>query len=242
MHRFSSYILHHPAVMRSPAHVRKQLHHELTTSILAHLDHEEDNARLVAQKQGAQLESTQSSSEPCSSHEITIPFTAARVPYYAWVRSIAADNTQEPAIFTFFTCLVAPTPGAAFFRGARQHYVAGALSRHLANLCRQYNDWGSVGRDRAENNVNSVNFVEFHEPPGGDLGKDARDEKALKADLFAVAEFERECLNHAVSKLGAQVRAGPRGKLKMDALGVFIDTVDLYGQIYVARDITNRVR
>jgi len=104
-----------------------------------------------------------------------------------------------------------------------------------------------VARDRLEGNLNSLNFPEFHEQ--NDLwmkervaGDELRDEKAMKQDLFAIAEYERECLDHVSSKLGAELRNSKRGEVKWRALQTFISTVDLYGQIYVARDITNRVK
>lgn len=36
----------------------------------------------------------------------------------------------------------------------------------LATMCRQYNDYGSIVQDRAEKNLNSVNFPDFCEHVG----------------------------------------------------------------------------
>lgn len=221
LHRFTSHILHHSAVVQSPANVRKQLHDQLAACLLTHIDHEEDSARFAAQQQ-------QEKAENGRPQGIT-PFAPPPGTYYSWMRTTAADNTQSPAIFQFFCCLAAAPGDEPFFRGARQHYLASALSSHLAKLCRQYNDYGSASRDSADGNLNSLNFPEFHELPGS--------VDDMKADLFFIAEYERECLNHAVARLAAEV-----GEKKMAALQVFIDTVDLYGQIYVARDISNRLR
>ena len=52
--------------------------------------------------------------------------------------------------------------GGDCFVGAIQKYLAQVLVRHLAAMCRMYNDYGSIARDRAEQNDNSVNFPEFH--------------------------------------------------------------------------------
>lgn len=242
LQHFTSYILQHPAVVQSPDSVRKQLHSELCTGILAHIDHEEDNARYAAQRR------LQSASESVLPAE-TVCYASARSSYHSWVRTTSADNTQAPSTFTFFSCLAAP-PGKSFFRGVRQHYVSSALSRHLANLCRQYNDYGSVARDRAEGNLNSIDFVEFHEiydrkvdnGVGNGTGAPTRDVDAMKADLISIAQYERECLDHAIGKLDTELRCEQDGRRKMETLSVFIDTTDLYGQIYVARDISNRLR
>jgi hypothetical protein len=231
LHRFTSYIFEHNAVVQSPEHVRRQLHNELATCMLTHIDHDEDNTRFVAQQREHDL------ADASPGVTQVLPFASPRGTYYSWVRTTSADNTHSPFTFLFFSCLAA-TPGEPFFRGVRQHYLSNALSRHLANLCRQYNDYGSVARDQAEGNLNSLNFPEFHEP----CSQEIRDEANMKKDLFFIAEYERECLDHAIAKLNTDMRAGLQGKWKTNALRAFIDTVDLYGQIYVARDITNRVR
>lgn len=240
---FTSCILQHPAVLQSPDHVRKQLQRELRTGILAHLDHEEDNARYCARDRAHAIPGLlPTSSQP-------IPFASARTSYYSWVRNTSADNTQTPSIFTFFSCLIAP-PGESFFRGVRQHYFSSALCRHLANLCREYNDYGSIARDQAEGNLNSLDFPEFHETceipvdqeNGNGVHEQGRDQDAMKMDLFSIAEYERECLDHATTRLSAEMRGDQRGEWKAEALKVFINTVDLYGQIYIARDISSRVR
>ena len=242
--RCTSYILRHPTVLQSPEHVRRQLHSELATCMLAHIEHEEDNARFAAQKQQQALADSASNSFMQAGTQIA-PFSSPRGTYYSWVRTTSADNTHCPFTFLFFSCLAVPKPGDPFFKGVRQHYLSNALCRHLANLCRQYNDYGSVARDQAEGNLNSLNFPEFHEPylplEGGDQAE-IRDESAMKKDLFFIAEYERECLNNAIDKLNVEITTSDQGLWKSKALRSFVDTVDLYGQIYMARDITNRVK
>jgi len=242
--RFTSYILQHPTVIQSPEHIRRQLHSELATCMLTHIEHDEDNARFAAQQQQQVLAESTSNSFSGAGAQI-LPFSSPRGTYYSWVRTTSADNTHCPFTFLFFSCLAAPKPSEPFFKGVRQHYLSNALCRHLANLCRQYNDYGSVARDQAESNLNSLNFPEFHEPyrPQEDGGQaEIRDEGAMKKDLFFIAEYERECLNHAIDKLNAEMTTSKQGVWKSNALRSFVDTVDLYGQIYVARDITNRVK
>ncbi|KAK8095040.1 hypothetical protein PG997_001725 [Apiospora hydei] len=157
LHRFTSYLLNHPAVAQSPAHVRQHLHSQLASCMAAHIDHEEDSRRFAEQQKR----------QACSA-----AFESARHPtYYAWVQELGAKKIEAPWVFLVFCCLGAFSAGSSggepFFVGARQNYLANALSQHLAAYCRQYNDYGSVARDRAEENLNSLDFPEFSTSPRG---------------------------------------------------------------------------
>lgn len=242
--RFTSYILQHPKVVQSPQHVRRQVHNELATCMLTHIKHEEDNTRFAAHQKRQILSNVTSNSSAGIGTRI-LPFDSPRGTYHSWIRLTSADNTHCPFSFAFFSCLAAPNPSEAFFNGVRQHYLSNSLCRHLAHLCRQYNDYGSIARDQAENNLNSLNFPEFHEAyqlheDGGSSG--IRDEGAMKKDLFFITEFELECVTHAIDRLLKEMGTSKQGLWKSKALRTFIDTVNLYGQIYVARDITMRIK
>ena len=129
-------------------------------------------------------------------------------------------------------------------------------------MCRQYNDFGSMARDHAEGNLNSVDFAEFSsereldrqskDTPYLDIkgrvndvgvtGEEGRgpaadtQESRKKEDLFWLAEYERQCLDLAMQKLEAEV-----GAEAMNAVRLFVNVTDLCGQIYVSKDVTNRV-
>ena len=60
----------------------------------------------------------------------------------------------------------------------------------------------------------------------------------MKADLFWLAKYERQCLEQAFQKLE---ESGITSRTK-EMLGMFIKVTDLDGQIYVARDLTARVK
>jgi hypothetical protein len=100
-------------------------------------------------------------------------------------------------------------------------------------MCRQYNDFGSIARDRLEGNLNSVDFAEFESETEK---QGSVDQKAVggkkKAEIFQIAEYERRCLDAALSKLGQCWDADLMSMIKL-----FVCVTDLYGQIYVARDI-----
>ena len=225
LQRFINHILTHPAVVRSPPSVQRTLRRELKVFILAHLTHAEDNARFRTQSLAA---------------DRTTEFATPRSSYYSWVRSTSADHTSCPYSFHFLSCLIAK-PGEPAFKGVRQRYLAEDMCRHLATVCRQYNDYGSIVRDRAEKNLNSVNFPEFcgEESTGAAPKTVAQSEQKFKDDLMWVAEYERECCMTALDRLENETGLDARTKR---ILRMFVDVTDLYGQIYVAKDIASRMR
>ena len=62
--------------------------------------------------------------------------------------------------------------------------------------------------------------------------KSARDDEKRKRELLVLAEYERSCLDLALGELAKEA-----SDKVMDALNLFVNVTDLYGQIYVARDI-----
>ena len=231
--RFIVYVLRHPKVLQSPDSAQCHLRRELRTFLLAHVAQIEDNTRLSQQDFNT--------AKP-------LTFASPQTSYFAWVRSTSADHTSCPYAFAFFACLIAPEPGKACFATLRQRYLAEDACKHLATMCRQYNDYGSVARDRAEKNVNSVNFPEFEasktkDSQGSSYPSDAvedendKDENERKQQLMWLAEYERECLQRALDKLRVEVP-----ETIMNAVDLFVRVTDLYGQIYVARDIASRMK
>ena len=219
--RFTSHVLQHPKVTQSPSTAQLHLRRELEKFLLAHITHAEDNMRFARQPHAMSR---------------TTQFSTPNGSYFDWVRTISADHTSCPYSFAFFNCLITK-PGQDCFLGIKQKYLAQDLSRHLATMCRQYNDYGSILRDRAEKNLNSVNFPEFEaEAKDPTTDDDADTESRLKEDLYWIAEYERECLGMIVRRMGEQL-----GQSRIETLKVFIDVTDLYGQIYVARDIASRI-
>ena len=213
--RYVDYILRHPKVKNSPSATQLRLRQELAAFLLAHITQIEDNARQTRH------DSVQNSGCPTS-------ITAPDRPYYNWVKTTSADHTSCPFSYTFFTCLISKE-GTECFTTAKQKYLAQDLCRHLATMCRQYNDYGSVVRDREEGNLNSIDFAEFQGISESDESK--------KKTLLSLAEYERECLNLAAQRLKSEISSDLMRKMQL-----FIDVTDLFGQIYVARDIASRMK
>lgn len=96
-------------------------------------------------------------------------------------------------------------------------------------MCRQYNDYGSYERDAGERNLNSLHFAELHE---GDINEGG---KRPNQALIEIAECERACVQQWFTLLSAEIDPAISRKIK-----AFIDVTDLFGQIYLARDIASR--
>jgi hypothetical protein len=215
LQRFTSYVLDHPKIVASSVDDQLSLRRELQNFLLAHITHIEDNSRFSRQEvQGA-----------------AGSFLSPRNTYYDWVHTTGADNTSCPYSFAFISCLTS-TGASDCFATLLSKYLAQDLCLHLAVMCRQYNDCGSILRDRIERNLNSTNFPEFHP------GKYSESDAELKRLLLEVAEFERQCLTSSMETLTQNVPFQVAEMLK-----VFVNVTDLYGQIYVARDIgiTSRI-
>ncbi|KAI3326770.1 hypothetical protein HD806DRAFT_417550 [Xylariaceae sp. AK1471] len=132
-----------------------------------------------------------------------------------------------------------------------QKYLAKAMYWRLATMCRLNNDYGSVERDKLEGNLNSVNFLEFQANPNttrtttsSTVAGDSR-----KDTLLALARYERKDLDEIVARLDSEIESAEtspeftkREKRKMAILRMFVDVTDLYGQIYVIRDIASRMK
>ena len=243
LHAFVTPFKTHPAVLRASTADRSALLHELETFLLAHITHNIDSRNRNSDRPAT------CSCPPGANHAIR----SSPKSFYSWVRSTSADHTSCPYSFAFYVCLIAPRAGADCFSSARAKFYAQDMVRHLASMCRMYNDYGSVRRDREERNLNSVDFAEFccdgedsdddgangveneggsDEMNDGEKKRIEKKEGAKMRELMQIAEYERECMGLALRRLKALV--APR---TMQALELFVDVTDLFGQIYVARDI-----
>lgn len=226
--KFVSYVSNHPYILEASNWDRESMKRELRTFLHAHATQLEDNTRFQDQsrqtKQHAAYYETSTDS------------------FFHWVRTTSADHTSCPYSFSFVGCLMSARllNGRDCFPSVHEKYLAAVSCRHLATMCRMYNDYGSIGRDASEGNLNSVNFPEYYQPGGGD-GVDAQ-----KRALFELAEYERACLDDSLRRLTEMSRKTGDANLdrakdrQMTIWRMFCDVTDLYGQIYVVRDIGTR--
>ena len=118
------------------------------------------------------------------------------------------------------------------FPTALTKYLSAELGQHLAVMCRMYHSYGSLARDKAEGNLNSMDFPEFEDCGVIPMSSDAT-EKQTSAELqerrgalMEMAEYGRECLLIVKARLRPLLDEGLRG-----VLDVFVNVTDLYGQI-----------
>ncbi|KAI1114203.1 Ent-kaurene synthase [Nemania sp. NC0429] len=236
--RFVQYALKNSIVVESPIALQSTLRAELETFLKAHIVQASDNQRFAAQhggnrasagplkRQGGVINAGRAE-QSCG--DTALEFSSPGRTFYKWVHTTAADHTSCPFSYTFYNCLLSDTyPG--LFATAKTSYLAEDLCRHLASLCRMYNDVGSMARDEDEYNLNSANFSEFHCSDGP-----RRNKEEIRSELMWIAEYERAGLEKALSLLKSELGAELFG-----SLNVFVDVTDLYGQIYLQRDLTSR--
>ncbi|KAI0466916.1 hypothetical protein F4859DRAFT_526196 [Xylaria cf. heliscus] len=255
--RFIQYVLNHTAVRESPECYQDRLAFELRACILAHVTQAEDNHNYARQcstaSNGANKSAvTGNDIDPSFEfHNRVSPSQQYARPgrtFYNWVRSTSADHTSCPFSFIFFNALLycaTPHHRQSLFGRARTAYVAEDLCRHLSSLCRMYNDYGSLQRDAEERNLNSINFPEFAPlirwRDGTAHGADDDNLSHAKAELLWVADYERRGVEMALDVLGQELQDDKQRHV-VDGLRFFIDITDLFGQIYILKDVGLRNR
>lgn len=210
--RFVVYVLTHPGVKAASAYDQQCLRHELKVFLLAHIDQIDDNKRFSTQE------------IYLSSNTI---FQSPNGSFMNWVRTTSSNHTSCPYSFAFVGCLLGR--GQDFFETVEEKYLGQDVCRHLATMCRIYNDYGSLARDRLEKNLNSINFPEF------DDGIVAQSDEILKERLFRLACYERKCLDMSLAELAVVSKDDV-----VKAVRMFCSVTDTYGQIYVLKDIAIR--
>jgi hypothetical protein len=223
---FISRLLTHPKVLASPPWLQHWLRLEIQSFLLAHLTHISDCQSLSQQV-------------PIASRPV---FSSAQSTYFDWVRTTAADTTGGPFAFAYFLCLI-EQKWKTEVQKPLVRFTMQDVSRHLATLCRMENDAGSLDRDLRERNLNSVNFAEFDVGDGGDGGDGGDDilagcmggkwEEKGKDELLEVARYERGRLKDVMGELEKLVGPGLSASVK-----VFIEVTQLYGELYLVRDVS----
>ncbi|KAK5632715.1 hypothetical protein RRF57_008429 [Xylaria bambusicola] len=223
--KFVTHALKHPSILSSSPWDQKNVTNELRIYLQTHVTQSEDNMLL---KQGK--------------------FTKGvmREHFFRWVRTTSADHTSATYTFNFISALLGSwiENGQDCFPSTQEKYYAAAACQHLAAMCRMYNDHGSAIRDHDEANVNAVDFPEFgvRVIDSGDIEMTRK-----KEALFEVAQYERSCIEEAFRRLEAHAAgtrsadARARKSRQMEIWRMFYNVTDLFGQIYVLRDIGSRL-
>ncbi|WPH04793.1 Hypothetical protein R9X50_00768900 [Acrodontium crateriforme] len=233
LQRFITHVMNHSAVTSASPLLQASVRNELRIFLLAHMDQASDNDRFATQSNIA---------------TIGAAFETPRSSFYRWVQSTSSDHTSCPYSFMLYQCILTEelSNKGEIFPSVEEKYIAEAMCRHLAVLCRMYNDYGSIHRDKDEKNLNSINFPDFHSStpsssPSSPPSSSTTNENLLKARLWTLAEYERENVERAFEKLRVLAGNDKEGERTLQKMRVFVNVTDLYGQIYVARDIASRM-
>lgn len=160
-------------------------------------------------------------------------YTSLPTPNFRiWLHNVAATHTSAPYSMALYLALLARGGTPSLLRTPKQHYVVEDLAGCLARMCRLYNDWGSVDRDRGEGNLNCVDFAELRDTAMSGY----EDVDAVKERVMALADWERKGVERAMEELE---REGA-DKTLVNGLRVFVDVTDLFGQVYVVKDLASR--
>ncbi|KAI1390886.1 Ent-kaurene synthase [Hypoxylon trugodes] len=225
LQKFVTRALKHPAILSASPWDRKNMTCELRIYLQTHVTQNEDNALL---KQGKWTQGVM------------------REHFLRWVSTTSADHTSATYTYSFVCCLLSTLleDGKDCFPTTQEKYYGYSAGQHLAAMCRMYNDHGSAIRDRDELNVNSIDFPEFelHDPALGN-----NDIVTRQASLFEIAQYERSCIEYAFERLAnhsadkRSTEAQARKSRQMDFWRLFYNVTDLWGQMYVLRDIGSRL-
>ncbi|KIL86303.1 ent-kaur-16-ene synthase [Fusarium avenaceum] len=226
--RFASNVLNHEAVLRSSLWDRENLSREFKTFLHSHATQLEDNFRFSKQPNGD-------------------TFSSPTQTYFDWVNSTGGSHVACAYSFAFSNCLVSASlcQGQEAFPTVTQKYLASDVMRHATAMCRMYNDYGSMARDEAERNVNSMHFPDF--ASCGTTSPEPADSR--KKRLGQLAQYEHACLIQALEALGKECHKPWRKNgatsieaRKLSIVRLFCDVTDLYDQLYVIKDISSRLK
>ena len=233
---WAQYHMTYESVVSASAMDLLDLRTETRNYLLYHIHQLEDNHRLAKQ--------------PHSSS--TLCFLTPRMGYAPWLHTVGGSHIGAGIGLTFFACVAGSRirgEGKDCFGTVKQKLMAWNCNAHSAKQLRIYNDYGSVGRDAKEDNLNSVNFPEFfgdgdeaRDCSGRDLDGDFR-LMQTKQTLLEAAEYERRHTNEELDELYKELEAeGAEGKRVADWTGVYYAGGDQFSDMYLVRDVTNTTK
>ena len=235
LHRCVSKLLQNPLCKTASPEDRSQLRNELCFLIKSHLQQLLDNKRLP---------------RGCSNpNEAVGFFPQPPCPLADWVHSTAKGHSAAPFSFAYFRCVVSATMhgGRESLPGVRQKHITYELVTRLSLLTRMYNDLSSFERDFEEGNLNSINFPEFRAGGGADAreGSDGRMPLAeAKEHPLHLAKYERKYAEMAMADLLEEISFSRTAEAATTAaaLRLFVQTTFAFADVYMIRDLTNRVK
>ncbi|KAI6510862.1 hypothetical protein MCOR13_000785 [Pyricularia oryzae] len=220
MAKYTDYIMNHWAVQKATPADRLNLARELRAYLFSQIQQTELNIRM--NRQGDAFKHPQS--------------------FFLWARTVGTENIASPLYFAFLACIIPQSvlpslAGSDILPTMEEKYYGEAVCKHSAAMCRMYNDLGSIARDTAEKNLNSVHFPEF----------DKTLAETRKQALWDIAQFEREAFEDARARMERATKKRMAGmgekekkatELRIKYWRMYCNITDLYGQIWVVKDFS----
>ena len=224
----------YPRIQNASLADRCSLKAELEIFLLSHIDQIQDNHRFRGQHS--------------YSLDVVKRFQNPRTNHYVWSHTTAVNHTSCAISLAFYICRLSwnSSRGGDVFHASHSKYMVGDLCSHLAVMTRLYNDYASIARDHGESNLNSINFPEFHSEQEDDATQASppiTDHIRARNTLLGLAQYERDCVKKSFQTLIEALGDATESAAKLqDALTLFVGVTNLFADMYVAKDLTNRVR
>jgi hypothetical protein len=207
LQNYLQFVWRYPGIQNASDRDKAALQLQLSMLLLSHVQQCEDNIKLRSQSQQRS-------------------YYAPPSPYIRWVRTTASDHLSSQSAFAFMVCLLGSR--SDYFPNSEISYVAQDCCSRTSAICRMYNDYGTLARDRTERNLNSVCFPEFD-------GEEKTDTK-LQKELLKLARYEKKLLDLSFQEL--ERLCGTRHRRIYDMTKLFYSVSRLYNEIYESRDIS----
>ncbi|KAF8130949.1 hypothetical protein K438DRAFT_1643310 [Mycena galopus ATCC 62051] len=210
IHKYVSFIVNYPALQNASYYDKTHLEREIKAYLLALIQQTEDNSIYAAQT------SLDTVIRPASS-------------YYKWVSTAGSEHGATLAVAAIFICILSPHVDT--FPTPQLKFLAQDCITRLAVLGRIWNDWGSMKRDRAERNINGMNFPEFT----------GMTEEEIKAQMRRISDYERRCLAASLAELrkaAKETMGNAQGDQCVDSLELFFRGCEVFNCIYELKDIS----
>ena len=237
LQRYIDHIVQHPTVLYCQKSLQRRLTSEVQTFLLAHVTYAEDNQRFSTQRNPG-VPPNDDDERPLHNGGLgglfiigfaVLPRTIPRV-HSRSSSSISSSARRCPAGLQMFLAL----------RARPMWQKTSAATSRACAACTTTNTapWSETPTSK---NLNSVNFPEFHPESRSRAraGVDTWGQEA-KRDLLWIADYERGGLQAALDLLAAEL--GNQQRQTINATKLFINVTDLYGQIYVLKDIGTRTK
>ncbi|KAF2839019.1 Ent-kaurene synthase, partial [Patellaria atrata CBS 101060] len=222
--RFILFLWDHPNVRRASRHEKRQVTIHLLDYLLGHLAQLEDNIRRAQPQHNGNCKVTKSHEWLYDTHGSIL----------RWLGSTSGPHTGGNIAFAFFTCLMHAQYGHEPFATTLSQYVSEDLAHHMSILSRLYNDYGSITRDMEEGNINTADFLSLQWYQGSSLI--IADDP--KQQLLSLARYEKMTIGSIIQQSLSPLVS----EAVLNGVNVFFNAVEMYGQMYVMKDHTPRMK